>query len=672
MALVAQSGIGPLGRNGKPGQRTDHFDTYSVSDCRDVTTKLVQARRRFNPMLYQIQPREIKHPVIQKQTVINDKPAGGVYACYLQTHAHVSPHLMARQIIDSADTFDKPNHNNQMGLPAFKDPEKLMNEDDVFFDIYNASTGLKTVKFWKFAATLSLSQYGKIPKPICHMRMITITTENSNALFLVPRLLSQMPTVRESPILPIFGNTQSKSNSSTPTSTPLFSQSIPEFEDKRTPPSNAWPFWKTEPLPQLPSTHHTVSYVQSISPLQADPFASFLFNSEYISVQTGTEGGESYDDDDIALGAELLRFFQVTSVVPDLQVKMANLKRTYAMLVTRPLPEYNRFPEYLIFTIHMLFEKSSRKILDEMNENYERMAPAIAKAVRQVIEKINVEMPRYLMFLTSRYSFHAARSYYGFHNEKLNQAKKRLNDHSEPVVLDMTSEMMYVYHFLESYCNVVHNDSKPAKRFFEVLGDIKNELLMNRPFAVALLLISTLADGFKEFDERFAQETRDILTLEARDKFIVKIAEKSVLVDGMESNTFIHSEAPLSMRLFFEYAVTLSTSRKDISPQKLTFATYSGCKLMSQLNTFCGLLSSLEITGEFFSLCDLYYEQLNCKFDYLGEAIDILQGRQICGISKPTSDRIVIRNVPSSRTCHLSSHYIHLYEPVPSSDETST
>ena len=554
-------------------------------------------------------------------------------------------------------------------FPTKANVQQLIRDNDVFFDLFHVATGLKSCSFWKVAGFLAISQCGKIPKPICHMHMINLTTGNPYTPLMIPRLLDILKMSRQPPILPILGDVKQASSISTVPFVQFFAQSAPEFEDRRSPPEHSFVLESTEPPLNTAVPHHTVSYIRHLSPLQADVVSSFLFNSEYISVQTGSEGGDGNDDDDMAFGAEIYQFFQVTSVVPDLQVKMANFKRTYAMLVTRPFSAYNRFPEYLLFTIHMVFEKSSKKILDAMNTNYEMMAPVIAKTVKNVIDKINGEMPRYLMFLTSRYSFHAARSYYGFQNVKLDQAKKRLNENKGPITLEIAPDTLWVYRFMKSYCNVVHHDLKPARLFFQVMENLQGELLMHKQFVGALILISTMTDGFREFDERFTQETRDILTLEARDKFILKVAERSV-IDGTTPNDFIHSDAPLSMRLFFEYAVALSTTQKDISPQKLTFATYSGCKLMSQINTFCGILSSLQITGEFFALCDTYYEHLHSQMNYVGEVSQILQGRRICGISKPDANKIVIRNIPCETPYMISSHYMYLPEEPASTQES--
>ena len=655
-----------------------------------VSAQITYGRKRFSPLASVIKQKDIPRAEIHDERRPKPTWSRSVYPSYLQVHEQISPHMFAHELIHTDENVEengfcrivRQRRETKVIFPSPENVEKLLNDksgaSNVFFDIYHLSMNLKTSSFWRVVATLVLSQAARIPKPICHMRLFDMTAENMNATFLVPKLIDELKTARETHVIPMLGT--GETSTTTPTSNAFllsyFVQSVPEFEDTRVPVEHEF---KMEAMPRTKRVqkvlpHYTVSYIRDESALQSDIVSSFLFNSQFISVLTGSEGGggDRDDDDDQASGAEIYQFFQVTSVVPDLQVKLANLKRSYAMLVTRPLPEFNRFPTFLLYAIHLLFEKSSRKVIAEMVEHYDHFAPVLADAILNVLEKINNDMPKFLLFLSGRCSFYASRSYLGFLDRKFDSAKQRLSKEKDPIVIKMDSNVKHVYNFLKAYCSVVHSDLKPARLFFELIDSLHGELFINRPFAGALVLIPAMVESFQVIDDNFIHDRHDELTLRARDRFLLKVAEKSVLAEGSESDEFIRGDAPLSMRMFLDYAVAMSTARKEISPQKLTFATYNGCKLMNMINTFSGILQSLQINGDFFALSDLYYEQREFKMDYLGAAADILQGREICGIAKTDDDTFVIRKAQANHFYQISSHYIYVYESPSSPEETST
>lgn len=665
------------------------FGTTSQYSGASVSVQMSKYRKRFSPTKFIIREKEL--PKIDPH--IRERPkktwSRYVYPSFLQLHEQISPHLFARELIHKSEEIErngycrmvKQRHDTKVLFPSPENIEALLNDttgaDNVFFDLYNLSTNVKESLFWRAAANLALSQSGRIPKPICHIRLFELTPNNDCAIFLVPKLIDELRMMRESHVIPMIGSADSKAQ---PPSIPFlqahFLRNVPEFEDTRFPEDRNF---KLEPIPrtrriQTLPRHYTVSYILDESAIQSDIVSSFLFNSQFISVLTGSEGGggDRDDDDDQASGAEIYQFFQMTTVVPDLQVKLENLKRSYALLVTRPFPEYNRFPRHLMFTMHLLFEKSARKVLAEMIDHYEHFAPVLSKKILAVINKINDDLPKFLLFLTGRCSFYASRSYFGFLDNKFDSAKRRLTRDDKPIKIKMTADVKWVYMFLKAYSSVVHGDLKPAHMFFDLIDTIEGELFVHRPFAGLMILIPTMVESFKVIDEHFLHDRHDVLVLRAIDRFLVKVAEKTVLVDGSEADEFLRSEAPLSMRMFLDYAVAMSTARKEISPQKLTFATYNGCKLMNMINTFSGVLRSFQVNGDFFALSDAYHEQKKHKMDYLGAVTEILQGREICGISKTRDNTWVIRKVKSDRAYQLSSHYIHIYEAIPAHDETST
>jgi hypothetical protein len=213
----------------------------------------------------------------------------------------------------------------------------------------------------------------------------------------------------------------------------------------------------------------------------------------------------------------------------------------------------------------------------------------------------------------------------------------------------------YVLLFLKALCETV---GPPSELFFELIETLKIEFLVMRPFVAALFVIPSLVKLFKKLEIQFSDLMVDQLSLRARDRFIVKEAEKIVGVSESAADEFINSNAPLAMQMFFDYAVALKEGKKDVSPEKLIFATYLGFTIMKEVDTFTALLTSLVIGGDYIALCDLYYEKVETpEIDYLHEAANIMQGREIVGISLLPDGNYVARKVKYDCSFALSPSF---------------
>jgi hypothetical protein len=79
---------------------------------------------------------------------------------------------------------------------------------------------------------------------------------------------------------------------------------------------------------------------------------------------------------------------------------------------------------------------------------------------------------------------------------------------------------------------------------------------------------------------------------------------------------------------------------------------------MKEIDTFCALLNSMWISGEFIALCDLYFECGNAsEIYYVREATQILQGREIVGIARTESGDFVVRSIGSRWPVRISPSF---------------
>jgi hypothetical protein len=224
---------------------------------------------------------------------------------------------------------------------------------------------------------------------------------------------------------------------------------------------------------------------------------------------------------------------------------------------------------------------------------------------------------------------------------------------------------------LRGFCEAAAADAS-LDLFFRIIESLNFEFLVMRTFAAALFVVPVLAQLFEKLDGRFNELMTDELSLRSRDRFLVKVAEKETAVDESLADLFVHCDAPLSMRMFFDYAVALSTARKDVSPQKLNFATFLGFTIMKEIETFIALVNSLWVGGDFIALCDLYFQKAGEGGNgYHRETAAIVQGRQLVAVSK-VEKGFRVRKVKGQFAYRLSASFAFWLEtPAPNEKEES-
>ena len=633
--------------------------------------RCVSGRPRFSPSSYIIkppEPRKVNRPV---REVVRRSPASFLFSAGVQLADRVSPHALAHELIwsgqDVGAVIDSkvPEQRREFAVACLgqRDENVVAWTSHLFSDLYHSSMGVDCETFLRMVGTMVLAQRAKISKSYCLIRLLELVEDWVCARYFT-RMIDGLKVARDSHVVPIILSEESTTVSRQETVFRSLSQDIPEFEDHRFPPDDREKLEFTPAVkPPLNVEHWTISYITCQSPLQADVFSSFLFNSRYISVLTGSESGQT-NEEDLAYENEVINYFMSTTCVPDLQVKLLNFKKAYALLTSGMFPLFNRFPRYLVFSIHLMFDKASRrKIMNMMKDHYEVAAPIMARTIKTAIDKIEEEMPKCLLFLKASNYFLTSKAYLGCADKGLVLAQQQLGS-KDLIKVPTTGLEMWFYRFLKALASTTYPNCQHMQLFFDLMDNLETELFMMRPFAGALLLIPHMVNIFKQIDESIDTRTPDELCLRARDRFTTKVAEKIVCLARNPADEFLQSEAPLSLRMFFDYAHSFTLPRKEMSPQTLSFSNHLGCTLMKEITTFFSLISSLQFNGDFIALCDLYYDKVqHAEIDYLPEATQILQGRDICRISRH-DDHYAIEVLHSRHQHTLSSHYTYCSEPV--------
>jgi hypothetical protein len=637
------------------------LNEHSFEPClhaRPLLISQVVARPPRTPFRFAVKRGPTKVIRLERPSRPALSPCKSVLPSYLQQSDRASPHLAAHQLICSDGAFDAV-HFPELKLTSTSLEGEICQPNSIFNDLHSLSLGLSESAYMKVCSLLMISRGAKVPTRRCHAVMIGIAAKNPYCTFAIPRLMNSLRSSRDSPVVPVLTH-DALAGSQKSTLLQYFSSRVPEFVERRqpiidTPKLPSFPPQERIDQPNAPVKHYGVSYVELRSPLSSDVFASFLFNSLYVSVHIGAEGGTGRDEDEIL---ESESYFNSTFMVPTLQVMMANLKRSYAMLETRPLPEFNRFPIYLLRAIAMIYEKSNKKVLQEMRNHYEITSKAVSQAIHGAIRRLEIEMPKWTLYMDCRNNLRSSRTSYKYDAQGAKLAIERLRGENE-AVLEIGREESDVLCFLKAFCEEIGQHTIQAfDLFFELIENPKIEILVPRAFASALFVVPALVSLFRDLDSQFERSMTDSLALRLRDRFILKESEKMIGMDDSPSDRFVHSDAPLSMRMFLDYAAAVRLHKTEVSPEKLVFATFVGLELMKELDTFTALLNAIAIGGDFIALCDVYFEKVQWpEIDYLREAATIVQGREIWGLSMQPDGSYVVRKVQSHWAYNLSPSF---------------
>ena len=607
-----------------------------------------------------------------------------IFPAYIDLGNKKSPHLLAHEIIYSDKAVEDvindalPEHHQeiQMAYPSMNSKKTLGQVNHFFFDLFHISKGLNDYQFTTFISSLFHYKNNDMTKTRCQVNCQTLVSNNPNSHFLVPRLLSYFNVNANEEKKKENKSTIFKSNEPSVSSEMIqignfFAKQVSEFVDKRDPPPyiEVLPKYSEIHLPGNEAPHFTKSYIYLNSPIQDTAFAAFLFNSEYISVSTGAEGengGNSKEDDYREYKENLDNYFISTANISLMQTIASALMRAYSLLICNPKPSFNRFPGYLIYTLTLIYQKSTRTILDIMSKNYDAVIGDIAQTILTSIHKINGGTPQWDYYLTARNAIYSSKHIlkYNFQGTKnANEILNNLDTNHNTYIFQCSKEEKQVIGFLKAYLEEVYPLS-PHKAFFNLVESINDELLIFRPFAAAILMIPTFISLFKELDIEFKTRMNDDLFLHGVDRQILKISEKIASPQRTTYENFIVSDAPFSMKMFLDYAIILRTAKKEIFPQKLTFTNISGFKLMMELDSFSSIITAFLISYDFKALKNLYVNQKDhLQINYVQSAAEILQGRDIISISKTPLGYYLFRKIIPHQYPQISTSFTYLFDP---------
>ena len=435
-----------------------------------------------------------------------------------------------------------------------------------------------------------------------------------------------------------------------------------EMDDCSEPPSYIeLPSYEGRKIPSEKDPHVTKSYIRQQTVLQQHLSDALLFNSQYVSLFSGSEGGSNSDQSgrDEQLIKDQEDYFLATHYIPDAQVIVNRIEKTIYFLTQEEDP-YQKylFPGFLIGAIRDLYGPSdSYTIFKALKTNREM--------TKEVI------LPRLIEARNNYYSkerewdeFHAyEHSLFGMQMVM----KKQEIDLCVPDTVelneqqfDLLSNFLIVcteLYFKSRSNDQIHSIRKNVVAFFDLLSKMsqephkepkENQAFGNVayiPFIVvsALKLLPAIIDSLNSFEKTLEPhffedyKTKILINLE-----ITQTELRGITFGTSMStlDTFIASDATKIMKLVAMHISTLDTFtslKGNRKPDIVVFGNDIGQNLLHRILSFVGIFEMCDIRNEFLPLCDIYNEYYNSNTPldkYLETAKKICPFRGLYSITK--------------------------------------
>lgn len=576
-------------------------------------------------------------------------------------------HLMAKRIAESKNDLNIIMNENTVKIDndSIPNSDKNMNK---FIDIHAYKTIEKlnaTTSLQEIIGEISLLNYKtKCSNVNCMLNMLMIPENISNLCNLTSIIFSFLKLLNDVTVVPFINYATKKPYMhlfNKELFLKFFEKEIPELTLNQKPPHPCISLPKFEIFKKTNlKSQVTTSYVESISTMQKDIFDASILNSTTSSLYVGSESDTIRDDEKIDMYE---KYFADTCQYPDMNVLLQVFKFAYALLSSKCFPKYNRFPYYLVRSINLIFEKSSKKLLNYISGEYEYFAPITAENVFDAIECFTSLIPKWEKYLDYRNALFAAKPYYYYEKTGVKYVNAKLSElNKSELKIQINEDEKLTIKFLRIYVKKVTNNES-CFNFFNIIDKLDDYIIVNEVFASALILIPFLTEKFKLIDEELNLRMKNQFVLESKDKLILNISEKKASGGcSDEYKEFLASDAPFSMKLFLDHAITLRTSaRLDTVYLKLAFTNIPGFKMMQELDSFTSLLQFFLSSYDFTALYDLFLDHPKIsEQEYIDEVNYILQGRKPIKISK--NDNVYTINKINIEPPSITPSFTYLLE----------
>ena len=379
----------------------------------------------------------------------------------------------------------------------------------------------------------------------------------------------------------------------------MFSDVAPELEPRMNAPrQKKLPVFSPRPVADE-LVHKTKSYILLQTPLQKYVQDALLFNTQYVSLPSGSEGGSTEQSVDEQFINDKEDYFAATAYIPDAQVRIFRIEKALAHLEQGPVSEFCEYPGYLVASIKDIYGTYAPLVFEAMEKDY-------AKVCSCLIPTFQMVKDRYYEVERDWNQFHTYENCV-FGRQMILRVPDP--DLSLPMKITRTKEWDYIHEMFNVLSNNQNGTANGAiDDFFRIMKALHGPSYFPRIVVSALQLIPSILQAFRDFDDFIDREIDEDL------RFIVKV-QLSITELGLKASLtredsieddFLVSDAPRAMKLLVQHYTDMHLNRPGRTCWDAVFGGKEGHALTKKVNAFLAIMDACDVRDEFWPLVDLF------------------------------------------------------------------
>lgn len=358
------------------------------------------------------------------------------------------------------------------------------------------------------------------------------------------------------------------------------------------------------------------SYVINPTDLPKGLKESLLFNTCYVSVFSGSEGGNIDSTSELdQLIRDQEEYFKETQYYPDAQVRINRIEKSLSFLRSKEM--CHNFPGFLILAIKDIYGSSAWDIFQALSVNWSDTSLVLIDRMSQVINNY------YSLDINWR-NFHS-------YENGVMGGQMMLKVPEPNLALPMTiafskegQDWNELQLMLAATCKYIKLDTdtsaeleRAALRFFSVIenvaeSDEKIRCYMPRLFISAIQIIPEIIDAIHRFDQTLNSMLGGEYCFAALAQ--LKIAECTAKYRQSltgEDNNIMTKDVSRVMKLVVQHFMQRQSwksgqKKPDSSIISAFFGSIEGVTLIKRVKIFTSIMSMLMLRGEFDPLIDVF------------------------------------------------------------------
>ncbi|EAY00996.1 hypothetical protein TVAG_154660 [Trichomonas vaginalis G3] len=407
------------------------------------------------------------------------------------------------------------------------------------------------------------------------------------------------------------------------------------------------PNYKTPP--RIRSEKRGMSYELKETQLPEGFKEQLLFNTKFVSVPSGSEGGniEGGVDDQLIIDQE--EYFKLTQFYPDAQVKISRIEKALSFLKHDDSKVY---PGYLVLAIKDLYGQSCWDVFMGLKVDW----PKISKIL---INRFDETLRNY--YMTDDITW---RNYLHYENGVIGgqlMTKVPEPNLTLPMTINVQDHLESLKKLLHLICGIIKTSEisqdiqRSSELFFKIIENVANNetkirCYMPRIFISAIQLLLAILLAFDAFDKKIHTIIGEEYLYDVKTNLVLNEITDSFheRIQSQELTKFISSiEIPRVMKLLVQCFILRKQQRSLTQFINAAFGSFEGVTLIKRIKSFTSIMHMLVLRGEFEPLVDVFEQYMSGRCSeklYKKRVRDICPSRGLFAISNHGKGVIRVRH----------------------------